>query len=134
MIDFEVTESALMEEPAVAKTVIAALRENGSRVFIDDFGTGYSSLSYLVALPFHALKIDRSFVVGMVGSACQRTIVDSIISMAHTLSLRVVAEGVETAQELQALEAMHCDEAQGYFFAAPMTADRLLEWLAAPRA
>src|SRR6185369_11507832 len=107
-----------------------ALRDSGSRVFIDDFGTGYSSLSYLVSLPFHALKIDRSFVVGMLRSASQRSIIASVISMAHTLNLRAVAEGVETSQELQELQAMGCDEVQGYVFDAPMSADRLLEWTA----
>ncbi|MBV8031859.1 MAG: GGDEF domain-containing protein, partial [Betaproteobacteria bacterium] len=122
LIEFEVTESALMEEPAVAKALIASLRAKGCRIYIDDFGTGYSSLNYLVGLPFHALKIDRSFVIQMKHSPQARAVVESVISMAHALELRVIAEGVEDQQELDELRQMNCDEAQGYFIARPMDA------------
>ncbi|MBV8031583.1 MAG: EAL domain-containing protein [Betaproteobacteria bacterium] len=128
LIEFEVTESALMEEPAVAKALISALRAKGSRTYIDDFGTGYSSLNYLVGLPFHALKIDRSFVVQMKQSPQARAVIESVISMAHALDLRVIAEGVETKDELDELRAMGCDEAQGYFIARPMNAAELFSF------
>jgi EAL domain-containing protein (putative c-di-GMP-specific phosphodiesterase class I) len=118
-MEFEITESALMEEPEVAKEVIAGLGALGSKVYIDDFGTGYSSLSYLVSLPVHALKIDRAFVVQMTKNKQAHSVVASIISMAHGLGLRVVGEGVETETELEMLASMGCDEAQGYFIAKP---------------
>jgi diguanylate cyclase (GGDEF)-like protein len=126
LIEFEITESALMEEPTVAKATIAALRDKGFKIYIDDFGTGYSSLSYLVSLPVHALKIDRAFVQQMTRSREAHSVVASVISMAHGLGLRVVAEGVETAEELEQLSTLGCDEAQGYFIARPVEAARFV--------
>ncbi len=87
---------------------------------IDDFGTGYSSLSYLHKFPIDSLKIDQSFVRQIGAGAHEAGIVTAVISMAHSLRLRVVAEGVETRQELEFLQAHRCDEAQGYYFARPM--------------
>jgi EAL domain-containing protein (putative c-di-GMP-specific phosphodiesterase class I) len=126
LIEFEITESALMEEPEVAKAAIAALRAAGFRIYIDDFGTGYSSLSYLVSLPVHALKIDRAFVQQMTKSREAKSVVASVISMAHGLGLRVVAEGVELAEELEMLKTLDCDDAQGYFIARPVEAARFV--------
>jgi diguanylate cyclase len=129
LIEIEITESALVEEPAVAAVVLSTLRESGFRIYIDDFGTGYSSLSYLVTLPAHALKIDRSFVVAMGRSREAYSVVSSVVSMAHGLGLRVVAEGVETENDLTMLDRLGCDEAQGYFIAKPLPAEEFEAWL-----
>jgi diguanylate cyclase (GGDEF)-like protein len=127
LLEFEITESALMEEPDVARALIAALRARGSKIYIDDFGTGYSSLSYLVRLPVHALKIDRAFIVQMTKSAEAHAVVSAITSMAHSLQLKVVAEGVETERELALLRDMGCDQIQGYHTGRPMSADDFLK-------
>lgn len=127
LIEFEITESALMEEPEVARAAIAQLRSKGARIYIDDFGTGYSSLSYLVSLPVHALKIDRAFVVQMTKSRQARAVVASIITMAHELGLKVVAEGVETAEELAQLKDMGCDDVQGYFTGRPLSGEDFIQ-------
>lgn len=120
LIEFEITESALMEEPDTARAAIAHLRSNGSKIYIDDFGTGYSSLSYLVSLPVHALKIDRAFVIQMTKSQQAHAVVESIISMAHSLDMLVVAEGVETVLELAMLRSLECDVVQGYYCGRPL--------------
>jgi diguanylate cyclase (GGDEF)-like protein len=130
LIEFEITESALMEEPDLAHAAIARLRSKGSKIYIDDFGTGYSSLSYLVSLPVHALKIDRAFVVQMTKSREAHAVVASIISMAHELGLRVVAEGVETAEELAQLRDLNCDDVQGYYTGRPVPADEFVRLVA----
>jgi EAL domain-containing protein (putative c-di-GMP-specific phosphodiesterase class I) len=129
LIEIEITESALVEEPAIAAVVLSTLRETGFRIYIDDFGTGYSSLSYLVSLPAHALKIDRSFVVAMGRSREAYSVVSSVVSMAHGLGLRVVAEGVETEKDLEMLDRLGCDEAQGYFIAKPLPAAEFQAWM-----
>jgi EAL domain-containing protein (putative c-di-GMP-specific phosphodiesterase class I) len=126
LLEFEITEGALVEEPQTARAVLERLSKVGGKIYIDDFGTGYSSLSYLVSLPVHALKIDRSFIVQMSTSKEARSVVSSVISMGHQLGLRVVAEGVEQALERDALIAMGCDEAQGYLFSRPVTEDKFL--------
>ncbi|PJI42178.1 EAL domain-containing protein [Ferrovibrio sp.] len=122
LIEIELTESALVDDPETAKRVLDSLRQLGCKIYIDDFGTGYSSLNYLVTLPVHALKIDRSFVRQMGESREAHSVVASIISMAHNLGLRVVAEGVETQADVDMLKALDCDEAQGYLFAKPQVA------------
>jgi diguanylate cyclase len=90
------------------------------RVAVDDFGTGYSSLSYLRRFPIDALKIDQSFVRQITTSPAETTIVTAIISMGKSLNLRVIAEGIESHEELAFLQAHHCDEAQGYYFSRPI--------------
>jgi len=116
----EITESVLVEESATAIASLEALNELGVRLVLDDFGTGYSSLAYLNRFPFHALKIDRSFVDGL-GIEQERTaIVEAIIGMARALSLDVIAEGVENDLQLQELRRLGCDSAQGHFFHAAM--------------
>jgi EAL domain-containing protein (putative c-di-GMP-specific phosphodiesterase class I) len=92
------------------------LNELGVDIVIDDFGTGYSSLSYLAKLPVSTLKIDRSFIYGLEKNPKNLSIVTAIISLAHSLKLKVVAEGVETEQQLQLLQLLKCDEIQGYIF------------------
>ena len=130
LLHFEITEGALVDDPTTARKTLEALSTHGAKIFIDDFGTGYSSLSYLVSLPVHALKIDRSFIRQVSTSAPTRNLVGSIISMAHGLGLRVVAEGVETEADATALHELACDEAQGYLFSKPLPEAEFRAWMA----
>lgn len=130
-LSLELTESSLMQEPERAKQLLSQLRKAHISIALDDFGTGYSSLSYLKRLPVDILKIDRSFITDIVQEQDDRGIVDAIIRMAHGLSMTVVAEGVETAPQLELLQALDCDQIQGYWFARPMPIDELLAWLSA---
>jgi diguanylate cyclase (GGDEF)-like protein len=122
LIELEITESHLMEDPDHAVRVMNALRDSGIRVAIDDFGTGYSSLAYLTRLPLAALKIDRSFVADALSDAADAAIVRTIIEMAHTLDFTVVAEGVETDGQMAFLRRFGCEQGQGFLFARPMSA------------
>lgn len=124
----EITESVAMEDITATQRTFEGLARIGVFLSIDDFGTGYSSLNYLRQLPAQQLKIDRSFVNDLETSEDARAVVAAVIGLAHALSLRVVAEGVETAGQRDILLAMLCDELQGFFFARPMPADRLLAW------
>ncbi|HVY97618.1 MAG TPA: EAL domain-containing protein [Solirubrobacterales bacterium] len=126
----EITESVLVDESATAIASLEALNEIGVRLVLDDFGTGYSSLAYLNRFPFHALKIDRSFVDGL-GIEQERTaIVEAIIGMARALSLEVIAEGVENEVQLAELRRLGCDYAQGHLFHAAMPASEVSRLLA----
>jgi diguanylate cyclase (GGDEF)-like protein/PAS domain S-box-containing protein len=118
-LELELTESVLMKQAGSTASILRTLRENGVQVAIDDFGTGYSSLSYLRKFPVDALKIDRSFV-RQISDGEDTTIVTAVIGMARSLKLRVVAEGVETAEEVAFLRAHQCDEAQGHYFSRPL--------------
>ncbi len=122
-LQFEITESTLMEDPARSHEALLQMRDRGIAIYIDDFGTGYSSLSYIATLPIQGLKIDRSFISGMLSNAQVRSVVEATISLAHALQVRVVAEGVETREQAEALAAMGCDEVQGYFYGRPVVAD-----------
>ena len=124
----EITETVAMEDTAHTRHAFERLRRAGLHVSIDDFGTGHSSLSTLRRLPVAELKIDRAFVTDLDHSDRARSIVQAIVQMAHTLGLHVVAEGVETATQRDALVALGCDELQGYLFAKPMTATSLALW------
>ncbi|MCG8546897.1 MAG: EAL domain-containing protein [Alphaproteobacteria bacterium] len=128
-LTLEVTENAFLDNPDKAMDVVHQLVAMGISVSIDDFGTGYSSLSYLKTLAVHELKIDKSFVVGIEKSSSDRMIVQSVISMAHDLGLKVVAEGVETAEAMDILEALQCDTGQGFYFAKPLTRSDFEAWL-----
>ncbi|MGH8077382.1 MAG: putative bifunctional diguanylate cyclase/phosphodiesterase, partial [Lysobacter sp.] len=128
-LDIEITESTLMTRVETNADKLAALRDLGIRIAIDDFGTGYSSLQYIAKLPLDTLKIDRSFVIGMIDNATDHTIVSSVISLAHELDLMVVAEGVETPEQADGLRALECDEMQGYLFSPPVPAAKVEEWL-----
>ena len=119
----EITESAIMDDPQRAEATLNALSAAGFKLSIDDFGTGYSSLAYLKRLPVNELKIDKSFVMAMEKDAGDAKIVRSTIDLAHNLGLTVVAEGVETAQQADALRREGCDLMQGYHFAPPLAAD-----------
>jgi diguanylate cyclase len=124
----EITESVAMEDTAHTRSAFERLRRAGLHVAIDDFGTGHSSLAALRKLPAAELKIDRAFVTDLACSADARSIAQAIVQMAHTLELRVVAEGVENGNQRDLLVAMGCDELQGYLFAKPMTAMSLALW------
>ncbi len=119
----EITESVLMNDAEAALVVLNNLRALGVRIAVDDFGTGYSSLSYLKRFPVDTLKIDRSFVSGLGSDEDDNAIVAATISLAHSLGLTVVAEGVETQTQLQVLRDMKCDFAQGYWFPRPVPAE-----------
>ncbi len=121
-IEVELTESVLMAEPEHANEVLRHLSAMGVHIAIDDFGTGYSSLSYLKRFPADTVKIDRTFIQGLPGDADDTAITQAVIAMAHSLGLNVVAEGVETAAQLQALQALGCNEAQGFLIGRPMSA------------
>jgi len=123
LLELEITESCLMEDPADAVRVMHNLRAAGLRISIDDFGTGYSSLSYLTRLPLSALKVDRSFVRDAGASAEAASIVRAVIDMAQNLRFTVIAEGVETEQQVAFLRKHGCNQAQGYFFGRPVSAD-----------
>jgi diguanylate cyclase (GGDEF)-like protein len=130
-LELEVTESVLMRNPERLVPILKALREEGVRVSVDDFGTGYSSLSYLQQLPLDALKIDQSFIRRITTNPDETTIVGAIISMGRSLNLRVLAEGVETANDLGFLRAHDCDEAQGYYFSPPLPPTQFAQMLRA---
>jgi diguanylate cyclase (GGDEF)-like protein/PAS domain S-box-containing protein len=123
LIELEITESSLMRNADGAVVTLERLRSYGLKVSIDDFGTGYSSLAYLKRFPLHALKIDRSFVSDISSVSDDAPIIRAVISMAHSLGLRVVAEGVETETQLSFLAAHGCDEIQGYYFSRPVAAE-----------
>jgi EAL domain-containing protein (putative c-di-GMP-specific phosphodiesterase class I) len=119
-LELELTESVLMKRAESAASILKTLRARGVHIAVDDFGTGYSSLSYLRKFPIDALKIDQSFVRQITSAPDDTTIVTAVVSMGRSLKLRVVAEGVETQEELAFLQARLCDEAQGYYFSHPV--------------
>jgi len=120
LLEVEIPEGALMHDVQTSGKVLSALHEMGVRVSIDDFGTGYSSFAYLAQFPVDALKVDRSFVNDIAHSETSRTIVKSIVRLAHSLSLDVVAEGAEAPEQLALLRKMKCDSVQGYVIAKPL--------------
>jgi diguanylate cyclase len=128
LITCEITESAAMQDTGATQQIFRELGELGVSISIDDFGTGYSSLAYLRKLPAEELKIDRAFVTDLGHSADARAVVDAVVQLAHALGLKVVAEGVETAQQQQMLTELGCDELQGYLLARPMTGAGVLLW------
>jgi diguanylate cyclase (GGDEF)-like protein len=127
----EITETAVMVEQAVAQEALGRLKSNGVKLSIDDFGTGYSSMYYLSQLPLDELKIDLMFVRNMLESRQHQRIVRSLIDLAHNLELKVVAEGVESAQILDALSSLDCDIAQGYHLGKALPPQELIERLRA---
>jgi diguanylate cyclase (GGDEF)-like protein len=122
LLEFELTESMLMADPEGAVRILHELKRQGMRLSVDDFGTGYSSLAYLKRFPLDALKIDRTFVRDLPGDSDDAAITKAVISLAHSLNLKVVAEGVETVAHLDALRAYGCDEVQGYYIGRPVPA------------
>jgi len=128
-LEIEITESLIMQDVEANIQKLHAIREMGVEVAIDDFGTGYSSLSYIAKLPINALKIDRAFIINMTSNADDRSIVSAIISLAHSLNLRVVAEGVETNEQAKLLRLLKCDEIQGFLFSPGVPAEQIEEFL-----
>ncbi|MCL4455261.1 MAG: GGDEF domain-containing phosphodiesterase, partial [Deinococcus sp.] len=128
-LELEITESLIMQDIEANIKKLRAIRDMGVEVAVDDFGTGYSSLSYIAKLPINALKIDRTFIVNMTGSPDDLSIVSAIISLAHSLNLRVVAEGVETEEQANLLRLLKCDEIQGYLFSPAVPAERVERFL-----
>jgi diguanylate cyclase (GGDEF)-like protein len=124
-VDLEITESLLMTEVDESIRKLRELRDMGLRIALDDFGTGYSSLAYLSKLPLDALKIDRAFIHAMTDNVDDTSIISTVISLAQSLRLYVVAEGVETEQQAQFLRLLRCDQAQGYLFSPPLPAERI---------
>jgi diguanylate cyclase (GGDEF)-like protein/PAS domain S-box-containing protein len=133
-LEIEVTESVVMQDAARAISTLSALQAMGVTLAIDDFGTGYSSLSYLKRFPINKLKIDKSFIDGLQDSPDDAAIAMAIIVMAHSLRHTVIAEGVETAAQVEFLRAYGCDEMQGYYFSCPLPEEQFVEFLRNPTA
>ncbi|HSY95151.1 MAG TPA: EAL domain-containing protein [Steroidobacteraceae bacterium] len=129
-LELELTESVLMKRPEYAESILKKLRARGVQVAVDDFGTGYSSLSYLTKFSIDTIKIDQSFVRKITSNPKEATIVTAVVSLARSLNMRVVAEGVETQEELSFLQAHQCEEAQGYYFSRPVLPRQFAELLA----
>jgi EAL domain-containing protein (putative c-di-GMP-specific phosphodiesterase class I) len=121
-LELEITESALMHDIERVIDIMGQINALGVTLSLDDFGTGYSSLSYLKRFPIHTLKIDRSFTTGLPSDASDRAIATTIISIGQQLQHRVIAEGVETVEQLEFLRDSGCDEVQGYLFSRPLPA------------
>ena len=132
-LELEITESGLMEHGENADLFLQQLHQMGVSISIDDFGTGYSSLAYLKRFPVHQLKIDRSFVQDLPGNANDAQLVSTMISLAHNLRMRVVAEGVEMPDQEAFLCAKGCDMAQGYLFSRPLPAEQVEKLLGSTR-
>ncbi|RAT94805.1 bifunctional diguanylate cyclase/phosphodiesterase [Brevibacillus sp. Leaf182] len=130
-LELEITESMMMD-PAVSISILHELNKIGTRISLDDFGTGYSSLSYLKKFPIHKLKIDRSFITDLSRNDNDKAIVATIISMAKHLKLDVIAEGIETKDQLDILTENHCKEIQGYYYSRPLSANEVEQAFFAP--
>lgn len=128
-LELEITESLIMQDIEANIEKLQAIREMGVEVAIDDFGTGYSSLSYIAKLPVSSLKIDRAFIMNMTSNADDLSIVSTIISLAHSLKMRVVAEGVETGEQARFLRVLKCDEIQGFLFSPAVPAEKIERFL-----
>jgi diguanylate cyclase (GGDEF)-like protein len=131
-LELELTESVLMQRAETAANVLRALRTQGIQIAIDDFGTGYSSLSYLRKFQIDSLKIDQSFIRQITNSPPETTIVTAVINLGRSLKLQVVAEGVESREEMEFLREHHCDLAQGYYFGKPLIAKHFARQLKDP--
>lgn len=127
-IELEITETALMQNFNIAVKTVAESSDLGVTIAIDDFGTGWSSLAYLKLFKINRIKIDRSFIIDIMESKNDRTMVEAIIKLCHELGFQVVCEGVENMEQLKLLETLGCDEVQGYFFAKPMPVDQFQTW------
>ena len=128
-VDLEITESRLMDDIEANSAKLKMLKDLAVGIAIDDFGTGHSSLAYLAKLPVDTIKIDRSFVITMLNDANTMALVSTMVSLAHSLRLKVVAEGVEKEDQAKELLRLGCDEMQGYLFSKPLPASQLLALL-----
>jgi diguanylate cyclase (GGDEF)-like protein/PAS domain S-box-containing protein len=127
-LQLELTETAVMDDIEHAIALLLELKEFGIKILLDDFGTGHSSLAYLARLPLNKLKIDKSFISRLESDVASRAVTDAMLALGHTLSLDIVAEGVESANELEYLRSRGCQQAQGYFFSRPMAGDAFASW------
>jgi EAL domain-containing protein (putative c-di-GMP-specific phosphodiesterase class I) len=127
-IELEVTESGIIEDIDLALSQLRQVKELGFRVSIDDFGTGYSSLAYLVRFPVDQLKIDKSFIRYITLNPQSLSVTKTVISLGKSLNLNVIAEGVETSDQMALLKNEGCDSAQGYYLARPMKLEDLISW------
>ena len=121
-LELEITESLLVENVEAAVSILGDFHKEGLKISIDDFGTGYSSLSYLKRFPINTLKIDRSFVRDVIDDPDDAVITAAIVALARSLRMNVIAEGVETLEQLDYLKSLQCDEAQGFYFSKPLSA------------
>ncbi len=124
ILKLEITESTVMADPTGAVEMLSRIKSLGVKLSVDDFGTGYSSLSYLQRFPLDTLKIDRSFTEAIGQGGDSMEIVRTLLPMAKSLRLNVIAEGVETAEQLAILRKLHCEYAQGFYFSQPLAADQ----------
>jgi EAL domain-containing protein (putative c-di-GMP-specific phosphodiesterase class I) len=124
-LDVEITESMIMDDAETSIAKLRAISGLGVNIALDDFGTGYSSLAYLAKLPVQALKIDRSFIAAMLDDPAAMTLVQTMISLAHSLRMHVVAEGVESEEQAKILRLLRCDQMQGYLISKPLTFDAM---------
>jgi EAL domain-containing protein (putative c-di-GMP-specific phosphodiesterase class I) len=129
-LELELTETVLMRRAESTAYALQQLKAIGVRLAVDDFGTGYSSLSYLTRFPIDALKLDQSFVHEIISSSNDAIVVSAVISMGKSLKHRIIAEGVETAEQLAFLQAHGCDEGQGHYFGRPVAAQQFAKVLA----
>jgi EAL domain-containing protein (putative c-di-GMP-specific phosphodiesterase class I) len=125
-LEVEITESAVMDDVETAIDRLNVIAKMGVRISVDDFGTGYTSISYLKQFPVSILKIDQHFIKGLPGNQDDCAITTTVIALAHNLNLEVIAEGVETAEQLQFLADHHCDLIQGYFLSRPLPANKII--------
>ncbi|MGF1539732.1 MAG: EAL domain-containing protein [Pleurocapsa sp.] len=132
-LKLEITESSLIENNQISRQNLKILKENGIHISLDDFGTGYSSLSYLLQFPVNTLKIDRSFINTMESNGNSLEIIRTIITLARTLNMDIVAEGLETTTQALALEQLNCDMVQGYLFSKPLSSEKATQYLQNPR-
>jgi EAL domain-containing protein (putative c-di-GMP-specific phosphodiesterase class I) len=132
-IELEITESMAMEEPDLLVQMLAQVKRTGVSIAIDDFGTGFSSLSHLQRLQVDRLKIDRTFVTEITGSARGSSIAEMVIQLGRNLGLSIIAEGVEDERQAQILGALGCTLAQGFLYARPLPPDELATWLLTAR-
>ena len=128
-LKLEIKESAIMDNLKTAQVILNQLRQREIQLSLDDFGTGYSSLSYLHSFPVDTLKIDRSFIQGLDGNPENLGLVPVIINIAQNMGMNVIAEGIETAQQLAQLRELNCDFGQGYFFSAPLSPEQAVNLL-----
>jgi EAL domain-containing protein (putative c-di-GMP-specific phosphodiesterase class I) len=128
-LELEITETTVMQDASLTRTILRELQQIGIYVAMDDFGTGYSSLSYLKKFPFHTIKIDQYFIRDLSLDPQARAIVTAIIALGQGLGLTVVAEGVETQEQLYCLQSLQCEEMQGYLFSRPLSVEQATELL-----
>ena len=129
LLELEITESMVMHDPAHIISILAKIKSMGVRLAIDDFGTGYSSLAQIKHFPVDTLKVDRSFIRNIPQDAEDKAITEAIIAMGKTLSLTVVAEGVETEEQMNFLKEHSCDEMQGFYFSKPVAPEQFADLL-----